>query len=411
MCAWSIAYRPPADSGSSPIVGDKYVGAGGSNSNAGTFGAPYATIAFAMAQIAAGQTVVVLDNITENLNITTLSGGSAGVYKRLAGITPAKVVTGTHEGGAANKYIIFQNLHFAIGANEADVTAATFLKYIACGFFGGPLGGNTSTHLAGSNQLYESCWFGGLGGRYASLCFNQTNTLYRWCVVRTDTWGSPANDGNPNGGIQIYSSTNCARVQCIGVDCLPQRSNNEFLAAFPVTSNVGPATGILDQGCIAMDNDTMGWQSEGSSNITHTLNDCVSVRNDWGYVKNLDNGGTITINGGEYSANVNAGIAGFNSGSVGVTNVNTTGNGGGNFNGVSAGAGCTTNAMNNNVRLSAMKKIGAPGTLRGEAGWLDTQVENLFPFPYEDTIRAFYATISTRGFCGGSFTLTTYLKR
>lgn len=391
---------------------DKYVSSSGNNANTGTSGSPYATIAYALSQISAGQTVGVLSDLAETLAWNTVSPGSSWASpKSVVGIGTVRVITGAMS-GSGSKFIRFKGLHWT-DANEKDCFDATNLKFIACGFFGGPTSGNTVTHLAGSHQLYEGCWFGGLGGRYASLCYERTNVLYRRCVVRTDNWGSPADDGNPNGGIQIYSSNNCARINCIAVDCAPQRSNNENLAGFPVTTNTGTSTGIVDIGCISADSDYFyGFQVEGSNACTYSSTDCVAVRVPWGFIENLDSGGgSITMNGGEYSSNDNYGIASFGSEGFSPTNVNTTGNTNGNFNGVSAGSGCTTNALNMNTRLSAMKRIGVSESMYGDAGWNTTQAEDLFPFPYETDIRAKFAALSTRGFCGGSYSLTGYLKR
>lgn len=392
---------------------DKYVSSAGNNGNSGTSGSPYLTIAYALTQISNGQVVGVLTDLTETIAWNTISSGASWASPRhIVAIDAVRTITGSMSGAGTNKYLRFKGLHWT-DANEKDCFDATQLKFIACGFFGGPTSGNTSTHLSGNNQLYQGCWFGGLGGRYASLCYERSNVLYRRCVVRTDNWGSPADDGNPNAGIQLYSSNSCARINCVAVDCVPQRSNNENLAGFPVTTNTGSSTAIADIGCISIDSDNFyGYQIEGSNACTYTSTDCIAVRTPWGFVENLDSGsGSITMNGGEYSSNDNAGVASFGAEGFSPTNINTTGNAGGNFNGVSAGSGCTTNALNMDTRLSAMKRIGISESMYGETDWNVAQSDDLFPFPYEAEIRSKYAAIDTRGFCGGSYTLTSYLKR
>lgn len=424
--SWNIKYRadlphPGYGSGSSFLApyettADVYVSSTGSNSNSGTRGSPYLTIPYALGQIGDGLTVGVLDNLTYATAFGSLDGGISSAYKRVVGIDGVRVLTGTVSGTASNLYLVFKGLKFLNTGNVSDTSGITYAKFIGCGWEGGPAGGGSGdvTHLAGDYQLHEGCWYITTGGRYGSLCYERTNSLYRRCVVRLDNWGSPADNGNPNAGIQIYSAVGpCGRIQCIGVDGIPQRSNNETLGAFSVTSNTGAVTGAFDIECIAVDNQYHGLQVEGANNITWTGTNLVSVRNDYGFIENLKNGNTgpLTISGGEFSGNTNDGLAGFGSGNVTASNVNTTGNGGSNFNGVTSGSGNTTSALDMNARLSAMKMIGVSGTLYGESGWNTTQAEDLFPFPYEEAIRADYATKSTRGFCGGSYTLSSYLKR
>lgn len=397
------------------FTADKYVTNTGSNGAAGTIDAPYATIAFALGQISAGQTVGVLSNLTENINIGTLSGGSAGNFKRVVADTPGREITGTFSGSSGTpKYIEFNGLHWKHGSSEHDCEGVTQVKFIKCGFQGGiASSGNTVTHLAGSDQLYESCYWITSGGRYASLCFEQSNTLYRWCIVRTDNWGSPADDGNPSAGIQIYSSNNCARIQCVALECVNQRSNNEWLAGFPVTTNTGSSTGILDQECFVVEMGSLyGFQVEGSNGLTYQGLGNVSVDNEYGFIENLDSSsGSVTITGGEYSNNNQDGIARFGVETVTVSNVNTTGNGSQNLRGTTNGGGNTTNALNMNTIVTNMVKRGVAGTMRGDTGWADQQAgESMFPLPVEDLAKTKYAAFNSRGWAAGGSTLTDFMK-
>ena len=65
-----------------------------------------------------------------------------------------------------------------------------------------------------------------------------------------------------------------------------------------------------------------------------------------------------------------------------------------------------------------LKKIGVSGTLYGDTGYTDTTTDNLWPWPYEERIKAdmaSVATVGTRGFCtgtskdGSAQTLTKYI--
>lgn len=403
-----------------PSTADKYVSSTGSNAAAGTLGAPYQTITFALSQISAGQSVMVLSNLSENLNLSTISGGSVGSYKTVVSDAPTRTITGTVDGsGTGSKYLKFQGFHWMNGANETDCTGVQFVKFIYCGFQGGvAAAGNTAQHLGGSNQLYESCWWVTSGGRYASITFEQSNTLYRWCVIRTDTWGSPADDGNPNAAFQLYSSNNCARIQCVAVDCKPQRTNNEWLANFATTTNTGVSVGIMDQECFGIRGPDIGWQVEGANNCTYTGLGNVSVGNSWGFVENLHSGGgSITMTGGEYSKSTNSGVASFGSEGFSPTLINTVSNTGGNFNGVAGGAGCTTNALDMNGLVTNMVKRGLAGTMYNETGWNVQQAgEFMFPLPQEVDAKAKYvaydtlASISPRGWTASGVALTPYLK-
>lgn len=401
---------------------DKYVSSTGNNANAGTSGAPYATIAYALTQISDGQRVGVLSDLTENVNWATISSGSSvGGWRSVCAINAVRTVTGTMKGTGTNKYLRFKGLYFVNNGSTNDDKQfqngdATYLKFITCGFEGGPAAaGNYVTVDCGSYQLYENCYALTVGGRYAFLVFQKTNTLFRRCVVRTDNWGSPADDGNPNGGIQLYSTTNASRINCIAVDGQAQRTLNEWLGMFVNTNNVGSSTAISDYGCIVSDCPTSGITVEGKAgNCDYVGINNISVRNESGFTEQMqtgNTGGSITLLGGEYSGNSSYGLVSWGAETVTNTNLNTSGNTSGNFHNITAGSGNTTNALNMNTLLSAMKKIGVDETMWGETGWNVTQAEDLFPFQCEDVIRAAYAAKSTRGFCGGSYTLTSYLKR
>src|SRR5262245_32965851 len=88
--------------GSWPTTADKYVSSSGSNGAGGTIGAPYATVAFALSQISPGQSVMVLSNITENINAGSLSAGTAIAFKRVVAQTPGLEITGTFSGSSGS---------------------------------------------------------------------------------------------------------------------------------------------------------------------------------------------------------------------------------------------------------------------------------------------------------------------
>lgn len=396
------------------VVGDKYVSAGGSNSNSGSRSSPYKTIAYGWSQISNGQTLVLLDDITEDLS--GLSAASSGSWKTLVGETPIKKVTTTDLTFASGaKYHNYRNIEFVATDGDISMQDSTYQKFFLCGFYGGYRGtnvGNVVSHNSGSYQLYEDCYFLTGGGRYGTLNFQATNTIYRRCVLRTEAniWGPP--DSNPTGGYTIYSSTNIELQNCIAVDCLNQGSTSEWLGGINLLANVGASSNQIARGCIVADlgSDNIGYQTDGLYNDPSSLINCISVRNSYGFTGGTHNPATVTITGGEYSLNTNNGLASFGP-NVSASGANVYGNGGGNFNGVSS-SGNTQNAISNiATRMAGMKRIGAPGSMYGETGYATDQATDLFPFPNEDLIRTRFATLSTRGFCGGSYTLTNYLKR
>ncbi len=419
--AASVAGRTPTVSGTSGEVttANKYVSSSGSNANDGSLASPYQTIAFALGQISAGQSVGVLTSLTENLAWASLSGGSAGSanHKIVKAITPGLVITGTASGTNANVNLTFQDLQWSIGTSEFSTQNAQRIVFIRCGFTGGGglTSGNVVQVVSGSNNAFHGCYFDGTGGRYPFLAFNVTNVLLNECVIRTqpNVWGPPAS--NPTGGFTIYSCpNNVLLVNCVAVDCQNQGNGSEFLGAYNFPSNVGAQTGVRVIQCMAVDNTGLiGAQCDGSENCSVVFTNFVSVRGEWGAVcgTHLSSGSVITFTGGEFSSNTQSGIGDFGSATSSVNNANAVGNGSSAFNGIT-GSGNTSTTLNMNTRLSAFKRYGTTyGLLYGETGYDVATSEDLFPFPNETLIRTKHAAISTRGYCGGSFTLTSYLKR
>lgn len=399
----------------------KYVSSSGSNGNPGTIGSPYATIAFALSQITAGQSVGVLTNITETLALGSISGGSSGSanYKTVAAVTPGSTITGTASGTNATTYVKFQDFQWNIGTGEFSVQFAQFMVFIRCGITGGggTSSGNVVQWICGSNQSYYNCYADGSGGRYAFLAFQVNNVLFNECVVRTqaNVWGPAAS--NPTGGITVYSSTNVDLINCVAVDCLNQGSGAEWLGGLNFVSNVGAQTGVTATQCIVRylaSAGLIGIQVDGSAQDSVSFIDCCSVTNEYGAVlgTHLTGSSTNTFTRGEYSANNFYGIADFGSSGGSANSVNTTGNGSGNLLGIS-GSGNTTSALNMSTRIGSYKRIGTEGLIRGESGWNTPTSTNIWDgFPNETLIRTKFSVLTsgTRGFCGVGQTLTSWIK-
>lgn len=403
-----------------PITATKYVANNGTDSASnGAQGSPFRTIAFGLTQITAGQSLGLLTNITESFNWATISGGGAGSanHKVVKAITPGLVISGNPSGTNLNTNLTFQDVQFSIGTGEFSVQFAEKMVFIRCGITGGggTNSGNVVQWTAGNNQAYHGMYGDGTGGRYVMVVFQCSNVLLNECVVRTqaNVWGPPGS--NPTGGITVYSCPNNVLLQnCIAVDCQNQGNGSEWLGGFNFVSNVGNQAGIRVRQCIALDNaGLIGIQVDGSGSNSVDFTDCVSVRNDYGAVvgTHLGSASLVRFIGGEYSANTNYGVTDFGNANSSVNNLNTSGNGLANFNGIS-GAGNTTAALNMASRVGGWKRYGTTyGLLYGETGYDVVTAQSLWPFPNEALIRSKFAAVSNRGFCGGAFSLTSYVQR
>lgn len=418
---------PAAGGGGSDYAGltpTKFVsssGTGGSNSNNGNSEATaYATVAFALSQISAGQVVGVVTALTETFAWGSISGGSSGSsnHKKVVAKTAGTVITGTASGINATANLTFIDFLFNMGTGEWSVQDSQFMVFIRCGCTGGggTSAGNVVQWTCGSNQAYHGHYGDGTGGRYSILAFQVDNVLFNECVVRTEAnvWGPPGS--NPTGGFTIYSATNVDLTNCVAVDCLNQGNGAEWLGGFNFVANVGNQTGVTARQCVVRYLEAaglIGMQFDGANSMTATVIDCCSVDCGYGAVigTHFTGSSVITFTNGEYSSNANNGIADFGSSASVANGVNTSGNGSSNLLGIS-GSGNTTNALNMSTRIGSFKRYGTTyGLLRGETGWNTPTSENVWDaFPNQDLIRTKFAAISPRGFCGVGQTLTSWVK-
>lgn len=69
----------------------------------------------------------------------------------------------------------------------------------------------------------------------------------------------------------------------------------------------------------------------------------------------------------------------------------------------------TAGANGGQVGAQIVKRRGVRGTLFGEPGFEDLTATDLWPWPYQARIKSDMASVSTRGFCSASTTLSSYV--
>lgn len=407
------------------LPADFYVSSSGSDSNSGAQDMPFASIAHALKASKPGNIIEVMNEITEVIDAVDFQkeGGTNSDWKIIRGAKFGTIVNGYIKGtdsdsslGAA--YVEVHNIHWRQGTHTSGWSKFTHVKAFNCGFEGGGLGYNEVSHSAGSYQLYEGCYFYGVGGRSRSLLYQRENTIYRRCIFRHDEgWG---HDGQPSNVLSIYSSTNVAIQQCISVDNITPEITYEH-GNFNCTSNRGGVS-VRWMNCFTIDSEELGYNISGSQDqIEVSYENCVALRCGNGIVVNTASGvtGSVTINEGEYSDLTKQAFSHYGNGSETVTVSNT------NSYNCPTIFGSNINDLGSNtenqtaITFTSYKRIGVSGTLYNESGWDKTLDKNLFPLPYEKEIRGFMIQIEdrgNRGFCGpiyasSSQPLTDYIFR
>ena len=313
---------------------DFYVGSTGSDSNAGNSeGQAFATIAHALEVSLPGAEIMVVDEITESIENTHIrnNGGTASAYKVVKGKTVNTIVNGTlvhsDDSMARDAHVLFKNLWFKASTQEESATTGLLhAQFFRCMFSGGGLSGNVTKLAVGSEQVFEQCGFFGPGGRYNVLVYQQANVVLRHCVGRVDSgWGDAS---EPDGNIQVYSSNNVSVIQSVAFDWQARTPSYEHLGEFLNTTNRGGSENVNFYNCYAVGAaGAPGFQGEGSEPVGMTLTDCVATDNQGGVVENGQNGGYLTVSGGQFENNTGDGLASYGNATATVVNLpNVAGN-------------------------------------------------------------------------------------
>jgi hypothetical protein len=416
----------------------------------------YIPSGIALLSSSGGDTLIIRNGIYSGSSndITTFKAGTSGAYNTVQAETDGGVVITSDFAidDTNNVYTNVIGLKFKSATNK--YCAQRYVKFCRCAFEGGQICSSDCdgavVYAAGSHQLYEDCWFYGVGGRYTVMVYEESNTVFRRCVARRDG-GYSANEGNPEAVWSNYGSSNISYQNCIAIDNTLTYSG-DYTASFYATGHgSNPASNNIEFiGCIDLNGQSASWYvdtDDGSTGMSFT--DSVSYHNDSG-IDMSNTGVPLTLNRMTIG-NVNYAL-GLWSGTMQLVN-------GIIFNHTSAGSGSPTVTYSDSYNPNSfsgtgvihinpaasgllylpriesgsflktsgsgggqmgaqiVNKIGISGTLYGEAGYNTITTDPLWPWPYEDRIKADFASVTggARGFATGTSrdgtaqTLTKYI--
>ena len=196
---------------------DKWMASGGSNGAAGTYASPWATLAYAITQMSAGQTLGVKNGTISGQSLTALPVGNAGAWCTIIAETDGGVTWTGGVNQSANTSYYCRIIGFLFSDSAQKSIVGKYQKWQRCGFKGGAATGNATNTTIGSNDftpgahdmLFEDCWWFGGGGRYKALVYNGLRVVLRRCVGRHDA-GWTYDSQNPAAVFVIYDSQDCA---------------------------------------------------------------------------------------------------------------------------------------------------------------------------------------------------------
>lgn len=344
-----------------------------------------------------------------NNALNAFNNGKAGAYNIIKAQTDGTVTVSAPFAVNGN-YIQIEGLKIS-NNSEKNITG-DHVKVMRSAFTGGPNSGNqVKLDITATNVLLEDAWFYGSGGRYNLLVWRSQNVVLRRIVSRRDGgWGLTvaASEYEPNANIISYESQNVEIQNCLTFDDINDaHSSSERLGTVGFN---GHETGSLAnnqnhmRGCIIANNVGTGIFMDGNgiiktSSITHTI-----------ATGNRGNGGNnnvkadVTMDHLELTNNGGDGFADYEPANLTISDSVINNNGGVGLR--------TVTGVNNNVSGAGPtidKRIGVSGTLYGEPGYNTVTGDDLWPFPNEDQIKADLCSVTSRGLCSTSNSLTEYL--
>jgi hypothetical protein len=334
------------------------------------------------------------------------------------------------------------------------------------------VGGGNDYYRGAKNVLLEDCVAVGPGGRYKFLMYGAEDSIFRRCVARWDQGWDSDGSGIQASDFGLYDSSRCEAQNCISVDDLaPATYPGVYKGAFFMEQNYYETTDIAMRGCIAVNNQGSALQinSLTTNPVAEPSGDSTTIRRmraknwlvqDCAFAKVLHPSAhstdAILIGIGPVDVE-NCTVADLNraAGRAIYADVNTRyvtgsrvsncvtayGAAGGAAH-VSVPTGVTTSGNLTYADLAAaatagldylprptlastiagayaganiLKRIGSPASLYGQPAF--KQVGNgatsgdLWPFPYEADIKAFFVEFggTARGWISTSDTLTEYI--
>ena len=435
-----------------------YVDASAANdSGTGSQASPkkYIPSGIALMSSSGGDTLIINSGTYEGSsnNITTLKSGTSGSYNVIKAATDGGVIISANLAISSGSFVSLEGLKFTATATKS--CDGTYIKFLRCAFQGGKTCSSGCdgevVFAAGSYQLYEDCWFYGVGGRYTLVIYEGSHDVFRRCVIRRD--GGYTFDGsNPEAPLANYGAAYISYQNCIIIDNNLSYSDGYTSSIYATGHTSNPASNHVEFiGCIELNGKGASFYvdtDDGSTGMSFT--DCIFYKNETG-IADGNTGTALTLNRLTIG-NMSHDAMSRWSGSISLTNglvFNHTGEGSGTktvtytntYNPSSySGTGVThinplTNGLLYIPRIeasSALKtsgsgggqmgaqvvyKVGAAGTLYGEAGFNTVTSNALWPWPNEDRIKSDLASVSggARGFAtgtsrdGSSQTLTKYI--
>jgi hypothetical protein len=428
-----------------------YVDAAVSNdSGNGSQAQPKKFIASGMALLSSsgGDTLIVAPGTYAGAN-NAIDGDGAGIataWNTVKAATDGTVIIGASLSlPFANHYLRFEGLRWQ--SPETKQVTGRYVRFLRCGFVGGPASGNTTTLAIGTNNvtpgaqyiLVEDGYSFGAGGRYNILVYNADRIVLRRVVVRHDPGWADGN-GDPQANVSLYNSTRVLTQNLLLLDTHPV---GYFEAALYHPSN-GPASNdIRDHGAIIINVDANGVGYDGGSAATNlqlrdvaifdtsygvssgggahqgSMQQLTVVQQSGGGVNDWQGGGNWNLsssilwqiaNSNLSAINANGNVC-FNASCSGQTTLNPASSGLLYLPRIEAGSALQT-AGPGATRVGAviLNQLGVSGTLYEEAGYDQMTATSLWPWPQEGLLKQVMcaeAGIST-GFCASS-SLTRYV--
>jgi hypothetical protein len=400
--------------------------------------------------IAAGTYSNALDAIT---SVPTGTLTAWNVIK--AAVDGTVVITAALQLPLGNHFTQFEGLKWD-SPTEKDVFG-NYVKFLRCGFKGGPNQGNAMNLGIGTNNatpgakfiLVEDSWAYGSGGRYQILVYNSDSVILRRVVVRHDGgWTDPGGTLNPEAGIVTYDSINVRLQDVVVIDSLTGLVNWQAgMYNVGNTSTTQIPTNVKIQGAIVLNNQGNGIEFDGaiayvsssvddavvweaptqfgdgfvSNGAAHqvTVNRMSAKTGAKGYADYFAGTGVITVKNSIAYQNTTRAVlniatvtdlVSWQNGTDFGTVLNPTTNGLKYLTRIEDGSRLTTlGEGRSQIGPRIVKRIGASCTLYGEAGFEDVTTQDLWPWPNEGRMKSDFAEVNSRGFSAGSGSLTDYI--
>lgn len=285
---------------------------GGSDSNDGSSGSPWLTLAYSLANMGTSNTLIIRDGTytgTSNIFTTSISPpvGSSGAYT---------IVKAEHDGGAifngqstrtvfdietdGNKYWQFEGLTFINSTGQATLRYSDYVKFLRCGLSVVGSAAQGFFIRESSYILLEGCYAWG-SSRYQFEAYESDHIIFRHCVGRPDD--TDAGTLDPTAVFAAYTSNYVLFQNCIAIDS-DQTSAwsgvSTYAGPFCVPTTAGASNYIYFKQCVALNILSGGLMVAQNSTASNIYYDNVVL---WHIRPGDSESGTIHIVPGNISVN------------------------------------------------------------------------------------------------------------